>query len=102
MDAVLTLMLYAVQTISVVSLDMFAVLTESTAALRATLAIPVLESAYCCRKLLLLVQPSLYPVPALMGVHVAIMGTSNLLLNYQEKSENLKMTFCELVQLNPY
>ena len=87
MDAVLMLMLYAVQMISVVSLDMFAVLMESTAAPTATLAIPVLESAYCCRKLLLLVQPSLYPVPALMGVHVTIMGTSNLLLKNRERTE---------------
>ena len=85
MDAVLTLMLYAVQTISVVHLVTFAVLMDCTAAPTATLAIPALESAYC-RKLLLLMQPSLYPVSALMGVCVT-MGTSNLLLKNREKSE---------------
>jgi hypothetical protein len=39
------------------------VLTESTAVLRATLAISSMESVYR-KKLLLLVQPSLYPVPS--------------------------------------
>lgn len=66
---------------------LFAVIVESSAAPRVTLAISMLENsnAYSKTVLLPLVQPSLYPVSALMGVHVTIMGTSNLLLNYREK-----------------